>query len=279
MIPCRTVSSLQIETGVAGSLVLDGIVNIKGNLTIPENARLSELSSASLATVEGTINALGVPELGVIQLPALNDFGGLRISNAPELFGLVLGQSGGSAGTFELDNTGMETVDLILGDVESLTITNNKKLSSYNSSMKDLSGDALFQNNGNNLSIILDDLIRAVTFRINDTRRISLPSLRIAGDLSFTDNNFQSLSLPELEVVMSDLSITGNKVLSEMDFPVLSTIGGSLAVIGNPALVELHGFPKLKEVDVEIELNGTFKSYVPAVSVSNLSYHWNGELT
>lgn len=272
-IPCLTVSSLHIETGVAGNLLID-LAEIKGNLTIAENASVTALLSAAIATIGGTFNVVGVPELRSIDIPGLKDCGGLRISHAPSLGTVRIGHGdpGSSAGIVQVDDTGIQEFQLEIRNVDSLAVTHNQRLSFFNSTIEDVAGEALFQDNGNDISINLDDLLRAVTLRIHDTKNVRLPSLDTVGDLFFANNSFDSLSLPKLKLVMTDLSITGNDDLSELDAPSLNRIGDSLAVLDNPVLVELHGFPDLEEVGIQADLNGTFKSYVFAVSTINLSF-------
>lgn len=55
----------------------------------------------------------------------------------------------------------------------------------------------------------------------------------VEGDLTVSSSDLQSVSLPNLQAVKGDLTITSNKLIGEVSMPALTDVGGDLAIKSN----------------------------------------------
>jgi hypothetical protein len=90
-------------------------------------------------------------------------------------------------------------------------------------------------------SLNLPDMITCGSLSVSDVGYINLSSFSNAGgDLTFSFNSFETLSMPDLLTVDGSLSITNNSKLSEVDSDVISIGYGGLVVTNNPSLNSIN---------------------------------------
>lgn len=101
------------------------------------------------------------------------------------------------------------------------------------------------------------DGLREGAFR--NVASISLTSLqKVAGDISFISNSFDSLDLPATKDIIGTLTLTDNMNLSNLSMPRLTHLGGALSIVGNTKLSSINAFPSLQQVDGTLDLTGNF---------------------
>lgn len=97
--------------------------------------------------------------------------------------------------------------------------------------------------------------------------QLDMPSLSIVkGDISFHENEFESLKLDKLTNVGGTMTVANNNKLTETSFKSLSLITGALSIGNNTQLQSIDGFPVLSEIHGTVDLAGNFGTYsLPAL--------------
>lgn len=258
-IPCRTISSLDIHPSVGPELVLDGVEEIKGDLTMDGNPELRGLSSSSLVKIGGGIRFNNVYALRDIALPGLAHVQDISILHAPELDSVELAETGVTAFSIVISDTWLQYLRLDLNSDADLEITNNTRLDHFIGRFRTPAGWIVFTSNAEDLELDLSYLVGASELVVSNARHIHLPHLRfVNSSIEIAHNPIDSLSLPLLKTVGGNLSIRNNTALTSVDFPKLETINSSLAVVNNSAIVELNGFPELAHVSERVVIDGDF---------------------
>ncbi|KAJ2156441.1 Tyrosine--tRNA ligase cytoplasmic, partial [Coemansia sp. RSA 560] len=94
----------------------------------------------------------------------------------------------------------------------------------------------------------------------NTFKNLSLPAFATAEkSITLNDNAFQAISFPKLEEIGSSLNVVNNtnfKSITKQTFPKLSTIPGSIVLMGS---FDNITFPALKTVDGQVNLSGKGK--------------------
>lgn len=94
-----------------------------------------------------------------------------------------------------------------------------------------------------------------------------MPALTaVKADISFHENDFESLKLDKLANVGGTMTVANNNRLTETSFKSLSLITGALSIGNNSNLATIDGFPALSEVHGTVDLAGSFGTYnLPAL--------------
>lgn len=260
-IPCATVGGLLIEPDLAGSLSLDGVREII-SIDIDGNTGLEYLGSTSLTRVKSGIYLRNSTSLGRINFPNLTVINNFVVDGAPLLKTIVLGDSGVLVvDSVRISGTALMGLEFNPASVASLIITDNPSLQLFSSDVQSLAGGGSFDFDLDMKysSLQLPDMVWANTLNIDHVSRVNLQSLvSINSSLELQNNTFDSLSLPVLGSVGQILSLVNNSNVVEVDFPLLEKVS-NLTITGNPAIMELDGFPKLADVTNRVVLEGDFK--------------------
>lgn len=224
------------------------------------NTGLENLTSASLSRVNAGIYVSHSSSLGEIRLPNLSFIDTYSVRNSTNLSKITLGEEGvATAKVIMLESTGLIRFQLNLASVDFLQIRNNRYLYHFTSDLEILAGGGRFDLEASDSTLQLPNMTRAGGLSVAHGRYLNMQSLvSVNTSVGFENNMFTSLSLPVLETITGNLSVTNNTNMVEVDFPRLEKVEG-LTVARNPSIVELDGFPKLGEVSEKVELEGDFK--------------------
>ncbi|KAG1438390.1 hypothetical protein G6F56_012657 [Rhizopus delemar] len=89
---------------------------------------------------------------------------------------------------------------------------------------------------------------------------------QVRSDLSFHENNFNSLKMDSLQSIGGTFTVVNNNKLTETSFKGLSLVSGALSIGNNSILTAIEGFPSLAEIYGTCDLAGSFDSYaLPAL--------------
>lgn len=287
--PCATIDTLVIASGLSGDLELDGVIEL-GDFSMFDNGGLVSLESPSLLRIGVNFDIDRAASLERILLPNLMNATTFAVDNAPRLERITLGKTSRPATVENLSvtNTAATRLDLNLDSVDVLVILNNPNLNGFYSMVRHIS-QGIFEFNGDNLNVDLRKLVSAFTLSFSHTTAILLWSLvYVNSTFTITNNSFlpfeggpYSLHVPLLETVGFGLSLVNNTGLVDVKFPRLQTVGdflsiennsavvrldfphlhkinGNFTVADNPAIAELGGFPELTEVSEKAVLKGDF---------------------
>lgn len=256
--------SIEISSDLTGAVTIDGPTRLRGNLVVNNATQLVSLASSSLTTIDGRFELVGLELLNDVRFTALTAVETIEWVTLPALGTVVFGTAGvTSASSVRISNTDLRSLDgLNLASVDEMYINNNDRLLSYSTQLANVSKKLEIDSNGPALNVTLANLIWAQELIINNAASVLVPSLEVInGSMRFDQNSFTTFTAPNLtEFKEGDISFINNPELTNISFPVLETLGGSLTIVNNSGLARIDGFPELKTIGGAVLLGGDFES-------------------
>lgn len=265
VIDCDVVKAdIIVDESLTGSLSLEGPKQILGDLII-KNSSIEGVTSSSINAIEGKFVLDSCEFLTTLRMDSLTDVTEIQFVNLNRLRGLTFGSSG------ELKIDSITISDTLIDDLSGLNvvtvkdflINNNRRMTSFNSDLVNITGEQglRIEGNGRDMQLELPELKSATEIQLQDIKSISLPSLRkLEASLKLDDNReLTELSAPNLTEVGEALALINNRKLSNVSFPKLEKIGGDLTIVNNTAMESVAGFPELEEIGGGIRMGGVFE--------------------
>ncbi|EDO16660.1 hypothetical protein Kpol_1052p7 [Vanderwaltozyma polyspora DSM 70294] len=258
---CENVVGNISVTGDLGSAALSNVKNLYGSLTIFNATSLSLFSADSLEMITGTLSlrqltiltsaSFGslayVDSINLVTLPAIDNFAS-ALKNANIIY---------------ISDTTLANIDgfSTLDSVQSFNVNNNRQLTSVASSLRTVSEALEFSSNGNNATVVFDNLVWANNITLRDVSSASFATLKtVNASLGFINNSLPIVNLTQLGNVGASLSFVSNDQLSTVNCKNLTTIGGGFVIANNTELQTIDGFKKLSTVGGAIDIEGNFSS-------------------
>ncbi|EJT77614.1 hypothetical protein GGTG_02720 [Gaeumannomyces tritici R3-111a-1] len=261
---CRTVKSINIGNQTDNSLKLSGPTTIEGDLTVQGNKNLRSLESDTIQTIKGKFTLASLEKLDTLKFDRLGEVGEIAWQTLPQLAGLGFGTVGVTkAKKVIISDTFLNSLDgLNLVTVDFMDLNNNGRLLKHVSKLANLTTLLKLQANGRNeLQWEMPELLWAANLTIANVSTFTVPKVKeINGSLRFDTNKIVSFDAPNLTKAGADISFVGNAALSNISFPQLTTVGGSLTIANNTALERLDTMPKLQQVGGAVRLRGNFSA-------------------
>lgn len=250
-----------ISSEASGSISIDGVGAITGDLTCINATQLTSISADQLATIGGKFNLQELQILSNLAFSSLNGVNTVNWIALPGLQALNFGQGISRANTVYISNTGLTDLKGIeLTAVGEMDINNNQYLKTINvNDLANVTQSLSFAANGLDLSIDFPNLGSAANLTFRNVTSISMPSLsEVAGFIGLYSNYFESFSAPNLTMTGNTIAVIDSSELSNLSFPMLQTIGGGLQLANNSKLTDIDGFNALETIDGDINYYGTF---------------------
>lgn len=251
-----------MKSGVSGTLVIDGPETIQGDLVIKNITGLISISSTTISSIQGTFSLEDLEGLSTINFNSLDTINELSMIKVPELKDLTFGSEGVTKATkVSVINTRLESLSgLKLSTVDSFTITNNQRMTQFDSELTNVTTELIINSNGQDMQIQMKKLKNAKEIQIGNVKSFTAPLLKgVTGSIKFDKNDeLTSFLAPNLTDVTDAVSFINNKKLSNVSFPLLTSIGGDLTFVNNTEVKEVNGFPALEDVG-SINFGGNFE--------------------
>ncbi|GME34666.1 hypothetical protein GTA08_BOTSDO01114 [Neofusicoccum parvum] len=258
---CATFSgSIAVATGTWGDLALNDIQAITGTLVAYNVTELSGLSADSLEEV-GTFELEGLTVLMSLNFPKLSKVGGIEWANLPALSQLSFTSGINEASSVRIQNTFLSSLDGIeLEEVDDLFVANNNYMQDVSVGITHVNNALTLSGNGDELKVSFPILEWAQNITLRNVSTISMPSLSsLNGSLGLYGNKVESLDFANLTTVDGSLSIVGNGNLANISIDRLSKVGGGFQIVDNPRINDLS-FPTLESVGGALDFSGNFSS-------------------
>lgn len=252
-----------IAAEISGSIQLNGVQRITGDLTVKNATGLTALSADQLSEIGGTWTLNGLTVLSTLQFDSLTSVGTILWTALPALQSLNFNQGIAKAKNVGISNTQLNNINGIeLQQVGSLDINNNLFMTDINvNNLRNITGITNFAANAQDLKISFPNLVGAGNMTFRNVSGIQMPSLnRVNGALGVISNSLSSFVAPNLTIVDGSLSFGFNDNLNNVSFPQLTGINGGFGVGSNKKLSDLGGFPKLQVVAGAVDVNGQIKT-------------------
>jgi hypothetical protein len=264
VISCEVVdANVIVDESVAGDLLLNGPKQITGDLIINNATQLISIQSSTITSIGGNFELDSLELLSTVNMQALKTLNKLNMVKLPQLNTLIFGTSGVTkANDIQVTDTFLSDLSgLNINSVDSLTITNNNKLTSFNSDLVNITTLLSVTSNGNNMEINMTKLQTAAEIQLSNVKSFVVPSLKtITQSLKFDTNpQLVTFSAKNITTIGDSVTFINNNKLTNVSFPLLTSVG-DLTIQNNTALDAVEGFPKLQTVSGGVILRGNFDS-------------------
>jgi hypothetical protein len=259
---CKTYTgSIAVATGTTDTLNFASVRAITGDLNVSGNDGITIVGADSLTSIGGKFTVNNCQILNSLSFPQLTSVGEIDFEGLPNLNTLGFTTNVARAGTLNIQNTFLATLDGInLQQVNDIYIANNRQLQDISFQVSNISKSLTLESNGDHLTASFPNLASAQNLTFRNVPSLSIPSLHnVSGSLGFYESTFSSIAAPNLTSVGGTLAINTNTQLTNVTFPVLKTITGGLQVQNNTILKEV-AFPALTTVGGATDMFGNFTS-------------------
>ena len=262
---------MTIQSTAAGTIALNGIQQITGDLTCQNAGQLTELQADQLGTIGGRFYLNNLTILSTLFFSSLNSVNEIYWVGLPALQGLNFPQGVSEAQNVLISNTQLNTLAGIeLNTVGNIDIDNNPYLQTVNvNEISTITGSLNIAANFKMLEITFDNLQSANNMTFRNVSSVTMPSLsQVNGSLGFYSDTFQSFSAPNLTATGGALAFVDSPQLSNITMPRLTTVGAGFLIANNTNLKAINGFPKLQTIVGALDFAGTFDKYVVSLLCS-----------
>lgn len=250
-----------IDSSVTGTLTLNGVQQITGDLTCTNATQLTSLSADRLATIGGKFELQELQILSTLAFDSLTEVLTIQWIALPALQSLTFNRGVSKVTNIQVGNTGLTSLNgLELDTVGLMDINNNRYLDTVDvNNMRNVTESISFAANSRTLAIRLPNLEYAANMTFRNVSDVELPSLTyVNGSIGFYSNTFESISLPNLTETGQALVFQDGMGLTNISVPRITKVGAALNINNNPDLKVIDGFPSLETVAGALDFSGVF---------------------
>ncbi|KYK60455.1 ECM33-like protein [Drechmeria coniospora] len=250
VIDCEVVDgSIIVDESVSGSLSIEGPKKLNKDFVVMNATKLISISSSSITSIGGTMDFESLTLLSSLNMQSLTSVNKLKLAGLPQLNGLTFGSKGVSR------VSDIEIVDTFISDLSGLSIatadtifiSNNLKLTKFNSDLVNVTKTLALVNNGNAMQVNMSRLQSAGEVEFRQVKSFDAPALTQVGSIKFNDSpELVSVSANNLSSITASLTFINNKKLTNISFESLESIKGDMTIQNNTALLALDGFNSLQ---------------------------------
>lgn len=252
-----------IDSTASGQVAINGVQQIKGDLTCNNATQLTAITSDQLGTITGTFSLTGLTIMSTLQFDSLTGVNKINWVGLPALQSLNFAQGVQQANQVYISNTQLNNINGIeLTAVGSMDINNNPYLTDVNvNDLANVTTSLAFSANGRDLEISFPNLEDAANLTFRNVSKISMPSLaNVGGSMGFYSDTFKTFAAPNLTQTGGTLAFVDSPDLTSISFPSLTQIGGGFLIANNTDLKAINGLPKLKTIVGALDFAGAFNS-------------------
>lgn len=242
------------------SLDFEKLQSIGGNFIADNAVNLARINMPTLQSISGEFRLQGCRTLSSLSVPSLSKVGQLTWITLPAL--MSFSAKIGEAKTLRISDTQLTSLDGIdLKTVGRFDVDNNRYLKAVTMNLQNVSEALSMGFNAKAIAISFPNLIWSNNMTLIGAGSIDFPRLQhINGSMNFGNTSVTSIACKNLTGVEQTLAFIGNEKVTELDFPLLTEIGGGFKIHNNSKLEDINGFPKLKQVRGAIDFVGNFKN-------------------
>lgn len=252
---------MAIDSSVSGTLTLNGVQEITGDLECINATQLTSLSADSLATIGGKFNLQELQILSTLAFGELSEVLTIQWVALPALQSLAFNRGVSKVTNILVSNTGLTSLNgLELETVGLMDVNNNRYLDTVDvNNMQTVDKSISFAANSKTLAIKLPNLNIAANMTFRNVSDVQVPSLTyVNGSIGFYSNTFESISLPNLTETGQALVFQDGIGLSNVSVPLIQQVGAALNINNNPDLKIIDGFPALEVIVGALDFSGDF---------------------
>lgn len=252
---------MTIGSPTSGTLALDGVQQITGDLTCVNATQLTSLSGDSLVTIGGKFHLEELQILSTLEFPSLEEVDTIQWVALPALQSLAFSSGVSSVTNMLVSNTGMTSLEgFELDTIAVMDINNNLYLDTVDvNNMRNATDYMSFAANSRRLEVRLPNLEFAANMTFRNVSNVDLRSLAyVNGSIGFYSNSFESIDLPNLTATGQALVFENGIGLSNISARQLGEVGAAFNIKDNFDLKIIDGFPELAVVVGALDFSGDF---------------------
>jgi len=260
---CSTVTgSVAIASSVTGAIQLDGIEQIKGDLTCIGASNLTQLTGSTLNAIGGALNLQRLTIMSTLGLPSLTAVGSINFVTLNALQQLTFTAQVTKASSILITDTALISLDGInLQTVGNFEVTNCGELRLISTQVANVTQALTISANGPMLNLSFPNLIWANNMTVRNVSGLSIPSLAVVNStFGIYSSYMSSILAPNLTEVGGDLALVADSSLTNASMPLLQTVTGGLLIANNSNLLDISGFPKLQNTGA-ISVSGNYTTF------------------
>ncbi|CAG8618042.1 2271_t:CDS:2, partial [Ambispora gerdemannii] len=241
------------------SLTIPYIQNLRGNIEIQSNPVLTNISCPYLKNATNIV-VNNNHDLQSVQFPSLIAASSFNLNNSPLLGSLFFPARLTHVNNIEVTNTGIRNLDGVDEiAIKSLTLENNANLRQANfPALRKVNAVNVSGNRAKTFLFLAQNLVEIGQATIRNTASMDFAHLtKVSSNMKLEHNNFESLSIPNLETIGGTLNIASNNQLRSISLPKLNELG-SLVITENPHITKIDGFQNLERVHKIIDITGNY---------------------
>lgn len=255
---CEAVSGDITISGDLGSASIANVRAIYGDLKIFNSSTITQFAADSLTTITGTLSLEQLTILTDLSFGSLASVGAISYVTLPNL-----GETGLSVVTecnsLLFSDTNIASLEGVNPThVEVFNINNNREMTSVNSNIETISSALTVAFNGDDTTVEFPDLLWANNMTFYSVSSVSIPEIvAINKSAGFFESSMEELEFPLVTSIGGDLTIENNEDLTSVDFSNVTKLGGGLVIVNNTELSSVS-FDELKSITGAVTIDGDF---------------------
>jgi hypothetical protein len=254
--------TVTLGTKVTSVSLPSTLTQITGDLVANGASNLVSFSAPGLKTIGGSFTLTGLTILSTLAFPELVSVGDINWSTLPALQALTFDKQISKANTVLITDTLLSSLNGInLVTATRFNINNNRYLRSVEVALGNVSDLLIIEANGKGVNASFPDLKWANNITIRDAGAVYFPVLeKINSSAAFVNNTFTEADFPELTSIGESFAVISCSKLTTITANSLEEVGGTFQLANNTKLAEVNGFQKLTVVGGAVDMSGVFTS-------------------
>lgn len=250
--------SIAIATSTTEDISIPGIRVLSGNLIASNNANLKQIGATDMEQLNGDMQLDTLQRLNAVSFPKLKKVNSIKWNALPNLGQIGFTASVEEANVLDIQNTGLKSLAGInIQKAKSIKVFNNDYINEIKMQLGNVSDTLDLSNNNKAVVVELPNLIWANNLNFRACGSVSLPSLeKLNGSFGLYNSGMESFAAPNLTTVGKSLAIIGNDQLSNISLPLVTKVSDDLRFANNSALLEVDGLPSLESVGGAFDMSG-----------------------
>jgi hypothetical protein len=250
---------ITLGTGVNTVSLPTSLAEITGDLIASGATGLVSFEATGLTTIGGSFTLNGLTVLSTLSFPELQSVGDINWTTLPALQDLGFAKLSQAENVLITDTLLRSLNGINLVTAARFNINNNRYLKTVDVALSSVSDMLVLDANGKGVNASFPNLQWANNITVRDAGNMYFPVLeKINSSAAFVNNTFTSVDFPVLTEVGESFAIISSSKLTNILANSLESVGGTFQLANNTKLAIVDGFENLAVVGGAVDLSGVF---------------------
>ncbi|ODV77987.1 uncharacterized protein CANTADRAFT_39221, partial [Suhomyces tanzawaensis NRRL Y-17324] len=259
---CKVIAGdIHVNEYTDAILVLNNVERITGSLIVRNSPELVRIEAPRVESISQLFSLQELTSLALISFPHLKSVHSLNWKVLPILSNVHFDNEIAAFDSITVADTSLTSFSGFLTDeLETLDINNNRFLDSISCDVEKINEKLHVAANSASITVDLSQLRSVNNVSIHEVAELNLTLLEEIGQsMNIINNYFSQVKFPKLKLIGGTLSLLKNEKLSQIEFPVTTDIGGGLMIVNNTNLDTIDFLPELSVIGGALKLVGNIK--------------------